>query len=106
MGKKAGIKNLHAHRWRHTYAHEWKAAGGDTGDLMLVLGWSSETMARHYGASAAAQRAQVAQDRLAIGDDLRVTRVGCGDQLIPTPHLHWQFRSYLCFGSCSPSLSR
>ena len=70
LGKQAGIKNLHAHRWRHTYAHEWKAAGGDTGDLMLVLGWSSETMARHYGASAAAQRAQVAQDRLAIGDDL------------------------------------
>src|SRR5258706_9145150 len=33
-GDLAGVANLHAHRWRHTFAHEWKLAGGDTGDLM------------------------------------------------------------------------
>lgn len=69
-GEQAGVANLHAHRWRHTFAHEWKLAGGDTGDLMLLLGWASEEMAHHYGASAAAERAWEVATRLAIGDDL------------------------------------
>ncbi|WP_308167865.1 tyrosine-type recombinase/integrase [Catellatospora tritici] len=69
-GQMAGVERLHAHRWRHTYAHEWKRAGGDTGDLMVVLGWSSDEMPRHYGASAAAERAQETQARLRIGEDV------------------------------------
>jgi integrase len=69
-GQAADVEHLHAHRWRHTYAHEWKRAGGDSGDLMVVLGWSSDEMARHYGASAAAERAQETQARLRIGDDV------------------------------------
>jgi integrase len=69
-GEQAGVANLHAHRWRHTFAHEWKLAGGDSGDLMLMLGWSSEEMAHHYGASAAAERAREVALRLSIGDDL------------------------------------
>ncbi|GAA3357950.1 tyrosine-type recombinase/integrase [Saccharopolyspora gregorii] len=68
LGEKAGLRGLHAHRWRHTFAHEWKRAGGDTGDLMLLLGWSSDAMPRHYGASAAAERAQETQQRMGIGD--------------------------------------
>lgn len=68
LGEVAGLDRVHAHRWRHTFAHEWKRAGGDTGDLMLVLGWSSEDMPRHYGASAAAERAQESHQRLGIGD--------------------------------------
>jgi integrase/recombinase XerC len=67
-GGQAGVSNLHAHRWRHTFAHEWKLAGADTGDLMLLLGWTSDDMPRHYGASAAAQRAQETQQRLGIGE--------------------------------------
>lgn len=67
-GVRAGVPKVHAHRWRHNYAHEWKLAGGDTGDLMLVLGWTSEDMPRHYGASAAAERAQHVQARLGIGE--------------------------------------
>ncbi|MEU7908355.1 tyrosine-type recombinase/integrase [Actinoplanes sp. NPDC049118] len=55
------MSHVHAHRWRHNFAHEWHKAGGDTGDLMLLLGWSSEDMPRHYGASAAAERAQELQ---------------------------------------------
>ncbi|WP_246157915.1 tyrosine-type recombinase/integrase [Catellatospora sichuanensis] len=69
-GQAADVEHLHAHRWRHTYAHEWKRAGGDTGDLMVVLGWSSDEMPRHYGASAAAERAQETQARLRIGEDV------------------------------------
>jgi integrase/recombinase XerC len=67
-GERCGVANLHAHRWRHTFAHEWKLAGGDTGDLMLLLGWASEEMAHHYGASPAAARARDISIRLAIGE--------------------------------------
>jgi integrase/recombinase XerC len=67
-GAAAGVPDVHAHRWRHSYAHQWKLAGGDTGDLMLVLGWTSDDMPRHYGASAAAERAQQVQARLGIGE--------------------------------------
>jgi integrase/recombinase XerC len=67
-GLRAGVPGVHAHRWRHTYAHEWKLAGGDTGDLMLLLGWTSDDMPRHYGASAAAERAQQIQSRMGIGE--------------------------------------
>ncbi|MEV5544469.1 tyrosine-type recombinase/integrase [Saccharopolyspora shandongensis] len=69
-GKRAGVAGVHAHRWRHNYAHQWKLAGGDTGDLMLLLGWSSDAMARHYGASAAAERAQDTQLRMGIGENV------------------------------------
>jgi len=68
LGQAAGVPDVHAHRWRHTFAHEWKRAGGDTGDLMLLLGWSSEDMPRHYGASAAAERAMEIQQRIGIGE--------------------------------------
>ncbi|MEU7909310.1 tyrosine-type recombinase/integrase [Actinoplanes sp. NPDC049118] len=67
-GEAAGVANVHAHRWRHNFAHEWKLAGGDTGDLMMVLGWASDDMPRRYGASAAAERAQQVHARLRIGE--------------------------------------
>jgi site-specific recombinase XerD len=68
IGRAAGIPDLHAHRWRHSFAHEWKLAGADTGDLMLLLGWASEDMPRRYGASAAAERAMETQRRIGIGE--------------------------------------
>nr|WP_296067975.1 tyrosine-type recombinase/integrase [uncultured Actinoplanes sp.] len=67
-GGLAGVADVHAHRWRHNFAHQWKLAGGDTGDLMLVLGWASDDMPRRYGASAAAERAQQTHARLRIGE--------------------------------------
>lgn len=67
-GLAAGLSGVHAHRWRHNFAHEWKRRGGDTGDLMLLLGWTSDDMPRHYGASAAAERAQETQLRMGIGE--------------------------------------
>ena len=68
LGQAAGVPDLHAHRWRHSFAHEWKLAGADTGDLMLLLGWASEDMPRRYGASAAAERAMQTQRRIGIGE--------------------------------------
>ncbi|MEU4532514.1 hypothetical protein AB0F49_30205 [Micromonospora ureilytica] len=35
---------------------------------VLLLGWTSEDMPRHYGASAAAERAQEIQVQLGIGE--------------------------------------
>ncbi|WP_163505147.1 tyrosine-type recombinase/integrase [Fodinicola acaciae] len=64
----ANVTGVHAHRWRHNFAHEWKLGGGDTGDLMLLMGWTSEEMARHYGASAAAERAQQIHARMGVGE--------------------------------------
>lgn len=69
-GRRAGVEGVHAHRWRHNFAHEWKRAGGDSGDLMLLLGWTSEEMVRHYGQSAAAERAQETQLRMGIGENV------------------------------------
>ena len=28
LGAAAGVPDVHAHRWRHSFAHEWKLAGG------------------------------------------------------------------------------
>jgi hypothetical protein len=40
-GAAVGLTGVHAaHRWRRNFAHEWKRVGGDTGNLMLLLGWS------------------------------------------------------------------
>lgn len=66
LGDKAGVE--HAQRWRHSFAYEWKLAGGDTRDLMLLVGWTSEEMPRRYGASAAAERAQAVHARLGVGE--------------------------------------
>jgi site-specific recombinase XerD len=66
----AGVENLHAHRFRHTAAHRWLAAGGQERDLMRLMGWSSDAMLSHYGSSAADERAREAFRRLRLGDRL------------------------------------
>lgn len=67
-GEEAGIEGLHPHRFRHTFAHEWLAAGGQESDLMMLAGWSSPAMIRRYGRSAAADRARDAHRRLSPVD--------------------------------------
>lgn len=59
-----------AHVFRHTFSHEWQAAGGSVPDLVALNGWRGPAMAYRYGASAAAERARESHRRLSPGERL------------------------------------
>ncbi|MCW2790404.1 MAG: hypothetical protein JWP56_2707 [Aeromicrobium sp.] len=67
-GKLAGIDDLHPHRFRHTFAHDFLMNGGQERDLKRLAGWTSDTMLERYGASAADARAKNAAQRMSRGD--------------------------------------
>jgi site-specific recombinase XerD len=67
-GELAGIEDLHPHRFRHTFAHDFLMSGGQERDLKRLAGWSSDVMLERYGASAADVRAKAAAQRLKRGD--------------------------------------
>jgi site-specific recombinase XerD len=66
----AGIKALHPHMLRHTWADQFRKAGGSEGDLMVLGGWRNRQMLDRYGKAAAADRAADAYRRLSLGDRL------------------------------------
>jgi site-specific recombinase XerD len=69
-GALAGIKDLHPHQLRHTWASHFRADGGSEGDLMVLGGWRSRHMLDRYGRTAAADRAAEAARRHSLGDRL------------------------------------
>lgn len=69
-GLALGIEGVHAHRFRHTFAHLWLSKGGTEGGLMAEAEWRSRQMLGRYAASAASERARDEHARLGIGDGL------------------------------------
>ena len=63
LGARAGIPGSNCHRFRHTFSHEFLAAGGDVGDLKELLGHSTIAMSLRYARYFAADRALDAQRR-------------------------------------------
>lgn len=66
-GERAGVARVHAHRFRHSYAHDWKVSQGSNEGLMATGGWSSSKMAEHYGKAARASRALAEQQQIMRG---------------------------------------
>lgn len=69
-GEAADIEGLHAHVFRHTFAHMMRVSGIDDDALMRLAGWRSRQMLGRYGASAADERAREAHRKLSPGDQL------------------------------------
>lgn len=69
-GEAIGVKGLHPHQMRHTWAHLMKAANMSDDEIMKNAGWRSPQMLARYAASTAAERARESARRLAPGDRL------------------------------------
>lgn len=70
-GRRAGVRGLHCHTFRHTFAHMWLASGGAEVDLKALGGWRTDTALRRYGRAMAQQRAVAAHERHGPGDRVK-----------------------------------
>lgn len=70
LAARAGVHDVHPHRFRHTAAVAWLRAGGTEIGLMRMMGWRSRQMVARYTAYLEAQLAQEEHRRLAPGQRL------------------------------------
>jgi site-specific recombinase XerC len=66
----AGLKGVHPHQLRHTWADQFRKAGGAEGDLLVLGGWRNRAQLDRYGRASAAERAAEAARRYSLGDRL------------------------------------
>lgn len=66
--ERAGVQDFRPHRFRHTAAHRWLAAGGSESALMAIAGWTRTDMLVGYTRAHAAERAAMEARRLNLGD--------------------------------------
>lgn len=69
-GQLAGIPNLHAHQFRHTFVQRYLADGGHRRDLMRLVGWKSRQLLGRYGGSELGDGARDARQPFSLGDRL------------------------------------
>jgi site-specific recombinase XerD len=66
----AGIRSIHPHLLRHTWAHVMKSSGATDEDVMTLGRWRDRKVMARYGQSAAFERAAETAKRLSPGDRL------------------------------------
>ncbi len=66
----AGLRGIHPHMLRHSWAAAFRQAGGSEGDLLVLGGWRSRQQLDRYGKATAAERAAEAARRYSLGDRL------------------------------------
>jgi integrase/recombinase XerD len=66
----AGIKGLHPHVFRHTFATRWLARGGSEGGVMSIAGWSKREMLDRYVQATRQELAAAEHRGLGLADDL------------------------------------
>lgn len=69
-GEQTGVQGANPHRFRHTFADQWLAAGGNVDDLMHIAGWTTYDMPLKYAKGRGENRAHAAHARLSPGDRL------------------------------------
>lgn len=67
-GRAIGVR-VHAHMFRHGFAHHWLAAGKSPNDLQELAGWKSPQMLSRYAAASRADRALAAYDQFSSPSD-------------------------------------
>jgi len=69
-GELAGLPNLHAQQFRHTFVQQYLADGGHPRDLMRLVGWKSRQLPGRYGGSQLADRRRGERLAFSLGDRL------------------------------------